>query len=229
MHRPKSRSLNSFSSLWSSRSAWRRSAAARRPGPGRLFSITFFAMICSLLGIALGRGARRVYWSGFATLGWSYLLLIYRPLAARKRRSVPAGPEPVRAARRADSDDGHADSGGMQSVPLGVTGSDSIGRRIRRRWRALRASPISSGSEPRWKRSLWAFLGGWVARYFASGRAQENAPRAAASTRSPEGGERAGHREPLGNAARDSPETCATGIPPNPLPLASRRVFDSWR
>src|SRR4051794_9671577 len=57
-------------------------AAIRSGSPawsGALFSITLFAMICSLLGIALGRGTRRVYWSGFATLGWSYLLLIYVP------------------------------------------------------------------------------------------------------------------------------------------------------
>ena len=57
-------------------------AAIRSGSPawsGAMLSITFFAMICSLLGIALGRGTRRVYWSGFATLGWSYLLLIYVP------------------------------------------------------------------------------------------------------------------------------------------------------
>ena len=57
-------------------------AAIRSGSPawsGAMLSITFFAMICSLLGIALGRGTRRVYWSGFATLGWSYLLLVYVP------------------------------------------------------------------------------------------------------------------------------------------------------
>src|SRR2546423_9814773 len=57
-------------------------AAIRSGSPawsGALISITFFAMICSLLGIAWGRGTRRVYWSGFATLGWSYLFLIYVP------------------------------------------------------------------------------------------------------------------------------------------------------
>jgi len=46
---------------------------------GAMLSITFFAMICSFLGIVLGRARRRVYWSGFALLGWSYMLLMYVP------------------------------------------------------------------------------------------------------------------------------------------------------
>jgi hypothetical protein len=44
-----------------------------------MFSITFFALICSFLGIALGRAMRLAYWSGFALLGWSYVLLMYIP------------------------------------------------------------------------------------------------------------------------------------------------------
>ncbi len=44
-----------------------------------MFSITFPTMVCSLLGVALRRGMRRIYWSGFAALGWSYLLLMYAP------------------------------------------------------------------------------------------------------------------------------------------------------
>jgi hypothetical protein len=57
-------------------------AAIRSGSPawsGAMLSITLFAMICSLLGIALGRGTRRAFCSGFATLGWSYFLLIYVP------------------------------------------------------------------------------------------------------------------------------------------------------
>jgi hypothetical protein len=46
---------------------------------GGILSITLFAMIASILGIVLGRGLRRVYWSGFALLGWSYLFLMYVP------------------------------------------------------------------------------------------------------------------------------------------------------
>lgn len=48
-------------------------AAIRNATPawaGAMLSITFFTMICSFLGVALTRGMRRVYWIGFATLGW---------------------------------------------------------------------------------------------------------------------------------------------------------------
>lgn len=34
---------------------------------GAMFSITFFVLVCSFLGIALGRGSRRIHWSGFAS------------------------------------------------------------------------------------------------------------------------------------------------------------------
>ena len=70
---------------------------------GAMFSITFFMMICSFLGIALGQGMRRVYWSGFAILGWSYLLLLYVPWLDGKVGQLSPGPEPVRLPRRGDS------------------------------------------------------------------------------------------------------------------------------
>jgi hypothetical protein len=46
---------------------------------GAMFSITFFALTCSLLGIVFGRNIRRIYRSGFAVLGWSYMLLVSLP------------------------------------------------------------------------------------------------------------------------------------------------------
>jgi len=38
---------------------------------GAMLSLTFFALTCSLLGIAFLHDSRRVYWIGFATLGWT--------------------------------------------------------------------------------------------------------------------------------------------------------------
>ena len=79
-------------------------------------------MAVILLGIALGRGTRRVYWSGFATLGWSYLLLIYVPwlhenlgqylLAQNLFEQIE---EFLQVRESAGS--------GMQSVPLGAMGA----------------------------------------------------------------------------------------------------------
>src|SRR4051812_22925013 len=100
-------------------------AAIRSGSPawsGALFSITFFAMICSLLGIALGRGTRRVFWSGFASLGWSYLFLIYVPWLFENIGQYLLAPnlfdqlEELLHPRTPTLD-------GMQSVPLGVIGA----------------------------------------------------------------------------------------------------------
>ena len=112
-------------------------AAIRSGSPawsGAMVSITFFAMICSLLGIALGRGARRVYWSGFATLGWSYLLLIYIPWLHENVGQYLLAPnlfEELEVFLQARESRG----GGYAECAAGSTGSDSNGRRIRRRGR----------------------------------------------------------------------------------------------
>ena len=153
-------------------------AAIRSGSPawsGALFSITFFAMICSLLGIALGRGTRRVYWTGFALLGWSYLLLIYLPWLHENIGQYLLAPnlfEQIEVFLQARESAG----GGMQSVPLGAVGSDGNGWSIWRRERAQPASPISSGSEPRWKRSSGRF---WAAGRPATSRQDETETRRA--------------------------------------------------
>src|SRR3954467_12164122 len=132
-----------------------------------MVSITFFAMICSLLGIALRRGTRRVFWSGFATLGWSYLLLIYVPwlhenigqylLAPNLFEQLEEILHPVTAT---------LDS--MQSVPLGLIGATASGGGFGG------AGGVSGLTDfvrigTSMEALFWAFLGGWAARYFASG------------------------------------------------------------
>ncbi len=164
-------------------------AAIRSGSPtwlGAMLSITFFAMICSFLGIALGRAMRRVYWSGFALLGWSYLLLVFTPwidehvgqfvLAPHLfdyieeviQSSTPP-PAPVPATPGGIG-------GGMRSVPVEPGGFDP--------------GPTNAATSSEYHRIgtalealLWAYLGGWVACYFASGRAEERGSRANAPTR----------------------------------------------
>jgi hypothetical protein len=166
-------------------------AAIRSGSPawsGALFSITLFAMICSLLGIALGRGTRRVYWSGFATLGWSYLLLIYVPWLHENVGQYLLAPnlfEQLEVLLQATQTGG----GGLQSVPLGALGATATAGGFG----GAAGVPgltdfvrIGTSMEA----LLWAFLGGWAARYFASGRDQESNPQPATSTRSSDAGER---------------------------------------
>jgi hypothetical protein len=166
-------------------------AAIRSGSPawsGAMLSITLFAMICSLLGIALGRGTRRVYWTGFATLGWSYLILVYVPWLHENVGQFLLAPnlfEQLEAILQTTSTGG----GGLQSVPSGVIGATATGG-------AFGGAPGAAGLTDfvrigtSMEALLWAFLGGWTARYFASGRVQESTPRPAASTQSTEAGER---------------------------------------
>jgi hypothetical protein len=145
---------------------------------GAMSSITFFVMICSLLGFALERGMRRVYWLGFAALGWSYLLLLYAPWVDQRigrhllasslfsylAAVLQAVPQPP--------------GGGFQSVPVGTFGAMQMGG-------GFGGGPWVP-NVPEYQRIgtslealLWAFAGGWVACYFASRREQDNGPQAA--------------------------------------------------
>lgn len=149
---------------------------------GLIESFTFFVMIGSILGIAYRRGGRRVYWVGFAVLGWSYLFLYYAPwfsekvgmnllapsLFAQLFELVHPEPPPIPPTPA---------GGGFQSIPVapiglaatagGFGGGSYTGKDV--------GSFIRIGVCM--EALIWAFLGGWLARYFAS-RPDDEAPAA---------------------------------------------------
>ena len=134
---------------------------------GAMLSITFFALICSLLGVALGRGPRRVYWSGFAVLGWSYLFLIYVPWLYTQVGTYllapnlfPAIDEMLHAQPAAAQ--------GLQSVPVGLLGAAATGGGFSPGVAAVADVSDLVRIGIAMEALLWAFLGGWAARYFAS-------------------------------------------------------------
>ncbi len=140
---------------------------------GAMFSITFFALICSFLGIAFGRGMRRIYWTGFAALGWSYLLLFYVPWLHGKVGRFLLAPNlfvVLEEVLHPDSQGG----GGMQSLPLTILGAAATGGGFGGGSSGAAASIEDLSDFVRigvmMEALLWAFLGGWVACYFASGR-----------------------------------------------------------
>jgi hypothetical protein len=146
-------------------------AAIRSGSPvwaGAMFSITFFALICAFLGIALGRGLRRIYWSGFALLGWSYLLLSYNPWLNERFGQFLLAPnlfEYLDVVLHAGIPAGTA----MRSLPPGIQGASATGGGFGG------AAGVADLTEfvrigIAMEALLWAFLGGWTARYFASGR-----------------------------------------------------------
>ena len=142
---------------------------------GAMSSILFFTMVCSLLGVALRRGLRRVYWMGFAALGWSYLLLTYAPWLDEKMGSYLLGPELFTDLAAILHPEPPA-SGGLPSVPIGPLGATATGGafgggapaggKINYVLVYMRIGAMTEAL-------LWAFLGGWVARYFASGHSGE--------------------------------------------------------
>lgn len=135
---------------------------------GAMVSITFFVMICSLLGVVLERGMRRVYWLGFASLGWSYLLLTFAPWLDVKVGQFLLAPNLFAQLNEVLHPDAQGVSG-FQSVPVWILGS------------TVTSGAMGGGSGAAdladfvWigvsmEALLWAFIGGWVACYFASGR-----------------------------------------------------------
>ncbi|WP_422929010.1 hypothetical protein [Singulisphaera sp. PoT] len=153
---------------------------------GLIESATFFLMIGSILGIAYRRGDRRVYWVGFAALGWGYLILYFIPLFYRTVGShllAPnlfaqlfelVHPEPTIPPTPA--------GGGFQSIPvapiaLAATAGGlgpGMGMPFRDSTGFIRVGVCMEAL-------LWAYLGGWLARYFAS-RPDDETPAAQPST-----------------------------------------------
>jgi hypothetical protein len=160
-------------------------AAIRSRSPAwaaAMFSITFFAMICSLLGIALGRGSRRVYWSGFALLGWSYLFLMYVPWLGTNIGQFLLAPELFEYLEDVLHGGAPPMTVGLRSVPVEILGAAGTGGGF--------ATFIFSVAElSEFERLglaiealIWAFVGGWVAYYFACGREPRPASNPTASS-----------------------------------------------
>ena len=161
----------SFAAIHSGSAAW----------AGTMFSITFFTMVCSLLGVALTRRMRRVYWAGFALLGWSYLILNLAPgLDLKVGRFLLAPP-----LFRYLADVLHSDPGdGLQSVPVLELSAMATGGGFGGRPGAgLPNLPAFVRIGVAIEALLWAFLGGWVACYFAAHRGSESHPVIAAPSR----------------------------------------------
>jgi hypothetical protein len=144
------------------------------PWAGAMTSITFFVMIASTLGVALGRAMRRVFWSGFALLGWSYLLLTHVPwltVAIGSRMLAPTLFAYIAELLHGEAKAGGG--GGLQSAPVhamktwalaGGFGGGTVSYE-----HLTNSVQIGIAMEA----LLWAFLGGRVACYFASRREQE--------------------------------------------------------
>jgi hypothetical protein len=145
---------------------------------GAMLSITFFAMICSLLGIAFGRGMRRVYWSGFALLGWSYLLFMYAPWLAMNIGQFLLAPnlfEYLDEVLHGNAPQMGGSTTGLRTVPAEILGALATGGGFGgNAYNAVDASDLQRIGMAM-EALLWAFLGGWVACYFASGREEEHA------------------------------------------------------
>jgi hypothetical protein len=150
------------------------------PWSGAMLSITFFTMVCSLLGVALTRGTRRIYWSGFAALGWSYLLLMYAPwLDLKVGRFLLASQLFPYLAEVLDSD--AQGGGGLQSVPVGPLGAAATGGGFAGPVGGAGGRDLAAFSRigVAIEALLWAYFGGWVACYFASGNREESRPQTA--------------------------------------------------
>jgi hypothetical protein len=153
------------------------------PWSGAMFSITFFTMVCSLLGVALTRGLRRTYWSGFAALGWSYLLLTYAPWLELKVGRFLLAPQLFPYLANV-LDSGTQAGGGFQSVPIGAFSAAATGGMFGGGFGGAggRNLPDFIRIGVAIEALLWAFLGGWLARYFASGNREESRPQVAGTS-----------------------------------------------
>jgi len=131
---------------------------------------------------------RRIYWSGFATLGWSYLLLIYVPWLDGKVGRFLLAPNVFAYLEEVLHSDSQGGSG-LQSLPLGIFGATATGGGFAGGlggWSGVQNLSDFARIGLAMEALLWAFLGGWVACYFASGRDGGNNPHVAGPVGAPE-------------------------------------------
>ena len=113
-------------------------SAATSAWAGFWYSLTFFLLLASLLGIGFGRGSRRVFWTGFAALGWGYMVLQYVPIFGHylgPRMLAPAGSGPLFEAIHSDESSANFGMGGM-------------GGGVQFDYMLIDRSPAGSGPEP---------------------------------------------------------------------------------
>jgi hypothetical protein len=146
---------------------------------GLIQSVMFFAMFGSLLGIAFRREAKRVFWIGFALLGWGYVALSFTSLSPQVGRRL-LGPALFRVIHEVlytdesqfNGPNGPAGPGMMPGAGMGggfrsmaAGGGGPVATVV---WVPRQADLDLIGRSL--EGLLWAYLGGWLARYFASGR-----------------------------------------------------------
>ena len=149
-------------------------AAAIRSGSfawsGAVCSVMWFTMIASLLGVALTRGSRRIYWIGFATLGWGYLLLAFAAWLKDYAGPYLLAPNLFQYLLDILHGEPAVSPGGFQS--LAMSGGSPSPPAFTINYLAFRR--IGVGLEA----LLWASLGGWVACGFAASRSASSEPHA---------------------------------------------------
>ena len=152
---------------------------------GGVTSFTMFSLVASLLGIVFGRGSRRVYWTGFTLLGWANFFLATNSWFALNSLGLlaPAVTPPIYDAIHSIDGFGYEQfSNGMGGMGGGMGG---MGGGMGGGFRRLGVTGKAPGPPPpiprvnpydfrkilvKLETLLWAVLGGWAARYFASGR-----------------------------------------------------------
>jgi hypothetical protein len=152
---------------------------------GLVTSLTWFLIVAALLGVLFGRGSRRVFWTGFALLGWSYLILTHHPTTVTFIRPYLLATrlfETLYPILHLPSEDQEPVAWGAGSADLGLRSMGAFGGG---------AGPVGGPGVVvlpdfvqigHMLEALgWAYLGGWAARYFAFERARrpDDQPRAA--------------------------------------------------
>jgi hypothetical protein len=165
-------------------------AAIRVASPGwagGLFSLSILAMLTSVLGIVYRRGSKRVFWIGFAVFGWTHLVLAFAPWF-----NNAIGPKLLGASLFGElypvvhTDSANWGMAGYYGGMGGMGGGMGGGFRqiaVEGMTRGMGGGPppapppanlvyfrdfIQIGQSL--ETLLWAFLGGWTARYLASDR-----------------------------------------------------------